>query len=77
MAKSKKYECSITSTDGGWAAEIIRRKTSKETVVSKRKDGFKNKADAEAWGEKELVNFMNSQKERNKRQVEKRSHANK
>lgn len=72
MTQSKKYAYRIITDNAGWAVEIMRRKTTKQTVVSKRQDGFTSESDAQAWGEKELSIFVQNQNERNKRHSEKR-----
>ncbi|MEJ1354223.1 MAG: DUF3622 domain-containing protein [Candidatus Sedimenticola sp. (ex Thyasira tokunagai)] len=72
MAKSKKYDIRVVEAKGSWSAEIIRKVTSKETVVSKSQDGFATEAEAREWGEKELTSFMKSLGERNKRRNERR-----
>ena len=58
MAKSNKYDFQVTQDNSSWSAQIIRRVTSKKTVVSKSQDGFPSEADAEEWGQKELENFL-------------------
>ena len=67
MAKSNKYDFQVTQDNSSWSAQIIRRVTSKKTVVSKSQDGFPSQADAEEWGQKELENFMHNLKNRNQR----------
>ena len=70
MAKGKKYDCRVINEGDNWAAEIIRRKTSKETVVSKHQGGFASEHDAQEWGKEELKSFLNNLSERNKRRSE-------
>ena len=73
MAKSKKYTCRLVQENDAWAAEIVRRVTSKKSVVTKRQDGFATDDEAEAWGLNEvkiLVKTANLN-ERNKRQAKK------
>ena len=73
MAKSKKYTCRLVQETDAWAAEIVRRVTSKKSVVTKRQDGFATDDEAEAWGLNEvkiLVKTANLN-ERNKRQAKK------
>jgi hypothetical protein len=69
MAKSKKFELRVVQNDTGWTVEIIRQKTAKETIVSKSQDGFASEAEAQAWGETELVSFLEALTERNKRRA--------
>ncbi|PHS73199.1 MAG: pressure-regulated protein [Cycloclasticus sp.] len=72
MAISKKYDYRTTQQKDTWNAEIIRRASSKKTIVSKTQDGFKTEADANEWAEKELVAFTAKQSAQNKRRAEKR-----
>lgn len=67
MVKGKKYDYRIEQDGSDWRAEIIRKVTSKRTVVSKSQAGFTSEADARAWSEKELIGFLKHQSERNKR----------
>jgi Protein of unknown function (DUF3622) len=70
MAKAKKFDCRVVKDGTGWAAEIVRRKTSKELLVSKRQGGFATEAEAQEWGQKALESFLLSLKERNKRRAQ-------
>lgn len=67
MTKTKKYDCRVVKDDKGWTAEIVRRKTAKELVVSKQQSGFVSEAEATQWGQEALETFLLSLKERNKR----------
>ncbi len=67
MTKEKKYNCRVAQGDTSWVAEIVRRVSSRETVVSKSQDGFSTEAEAQEWGGIELKLFMQNQNERNKR----------
>lgn len=68
MAQSKKYDYRVEKDGAKWLAEIVRRKTAKEVVVSKREDGFATKTEATAWAKAELENFTKSLSERNTRE---------
>lgn len=70
MAKGKKFDCRVLKDGDSWTAEIIRRKTSKETVVSKSQSGFTSEDDAQEWAEGELKSFLKNLNERNKRRSE-------
>ena len=70
MAKGKKFDCRVLKHGDSWTAEIIRRKTSKETVVSKSQSGFASEDDAQEWAEDELKSFLKNLNERNKRRSE-------
>ncbi len=72
MAKSKKYDYRVIPAKSGWAVEILRRVTAKESVVSKFKDGFVCENEAQAWGEEALKSFLSSLSERNKRRAVRR-----
>jgi len=67
MSKGKKYDYRITEANGHWTAEIVRRASSKKTVISKSQDGFSSESDAQAWGQNELKSFLHNQEQRNKR----------
>ena len=58
MKKSKKYEYRVMQDNDTWSAEIIRRVTSRVTVVSKEKEGFATEAEAQAWGQAEVETFL-------------------
>ncbi|MGB5225672.1 MAG: DUF3622 domain-containing protein [Arenicellales bacterium] len=70
MAKGKKFDCRVLKDGDSWTAEIIRRKTSKEIVVSKSQSGFASEDDAQEWAEGELKSFLKNLNERNKRRSE-------
>lgn len=72
MAKGKKYDYRLSQDGVVWRAEIVRRVTSKKTVVSKSQDGFSSEPEAQAWAEDTLQSFSESLSERNKRRAEKR-----
>ena len=73
MSISKKYDFQTFEEKGAWRADIIRRASSKKSIVSKTQAGFKSEAEAVEWAEKELVLFLQKQSARNKRQADKRS----
>lgn len=73
MAQSKKYDYLVKQDDTGWNTEILRRASSKKTVVSKCQGGFVTEADAHAWGQNEIKLFLhniniNRQKKRLRKQ---------
>lgn len=72
MTKGKKYDYRVAQDNTGWRAEIIRRVTSKQTVVSKSQGGFATESDAQEWGQKELKAFLQNLVERNKRRSRQR-----
>ncbi len=67
MTKGKKYEYRLVQDNNSWTVEIVRRITSKKTVVSKSQGGFTSESDAHEWGKKELTPFLQNLTERNKR----------
>lgn len=67
--KGPKYSTSIEQGDNGWRADIVRRVSSRKTLVSKSQDGFASEAEAQAWGEKELDEFLQNLRARNKRKA--------
>jgi len=70
MAKGKKFDFRVVESEAQWSAEIIRRSTSKKTVVSTRQDGFATESEAQAWGQQALESFLQNLKKRNKRRDE-------
>ncbi len=72
MAKGKKYTYRVVQDGANWTAEIVRRMTSKKTVVSKSQGGFATESEAQEWGNKELAVFSKKLSERNKIHSEKR-----
>ena len=73
MSISKKYNFQTSAEKDTWKADIVRRASSKKTVISKTQTGFKSEAEAVEWAEKELALFLQKQSARNKRQANKRS----
>ena len=69
MAKCKKYDFNLVLVDGSWTAEIVRKITSKKTVVSKSQAGFASEEEAKIWAETELKGFLQNQIERNARRI--------
>ena len=65
MAKGKKYEFRVKQEDTCWAAEIIRKVTSKKTIVSKLMNGFSSESEAQEWGQRELKTVLKNLHERN------------
>lgn len=65
--KNKKYDYRVLQENNSWTTEILRRKTAKETIVSKSQSGFSSEVKAEEWGQTELKSFLQNLSERNKR----------
>ena len=72
MKKGKKYDYRIKQDGAEWTAEIIRRASSKKTVVSKKQAGFSSEAEAKVWGEAELKSFLDNLIKQNKQRAEER-----
>ena len=67
MSNSKKFDIRLIEDGATWTAQITRRKTAKETIVSKSQDGFASETEAKAWADTELVSFLATITARNKR----------
>ncbi|MFT6408671.1 MAG: hypothetical protein ACJAQ6_002091 [Arenicella sp.] len=65
---SKKYQSEVLQDGDNWMARITRQVTSRKSLVSKQQDGFTNQADAQAWVETNMAEFINTQKSANSRQ---------
>ena len=62
---SKKYQSEILQDGDNWLARITRQVTSRKSIVSKQQDGFKSEAQAQAWVEENLAEFISTQKNAN------------
>jgi len=67
MANSKKYSYQIEQVDNLWTAQILRKASSKSTVVSKKKEDFATEAEAQQWAEQSLLDFTATLSTSNKR----------
>lgn len=74
MNPSKKYSCRVIQNGSAWTAEVVRRVTSKRSLVTKSQDGLATEAEALAWGEKEVNALLKSTntKEMSKRRAKKK-----
>lgn len=72
MTASSKYAINIVEEASIWTADITRRVSRKKVVVSATQSGFANEAEALAWAEQALKEFVDNQSARNKRRNEKR-----
>ena len=72
MATGSKYAIQIVQNGNEWKADITRRVSRKEVVVSKTQDGFPTEAEAQTWADTELKSFIENQEARNKKRNEKR-----
>ena len=69
MSTNKRYNSNVSKDEnsGLWRAEILRRASSKRSVVSKMQEGFATEEEANKWAEATLAEFL-ALNERNKRQ---------
>lgn len=65
---SKKFGVTIQQTAEGFAARVVRRRTSRGTTVEREHGGFADRATAEAWGESALADYLADRQVRNARQ---------
>ena len=72
MSKSKKYAVSVEQHEDTWKAQILRQVTSRKTAVSKQRDGFASREEAEQWGTEQLAEFTKVQSGSNVRHGEQR-----
>jgi len=67
MATSKKFSINLVEENSTWTAQIIRRVTARNSIVSKAQDGFATQAQAQTWADEEFKIFVKVSQERNKR----------
>jgi hypothetical protein len=65
---SKKYQSEILQEGDHWTARITRQITSRKSLVSKQQEGFTSEAEAQAWVDTNMAEFISTQKSANKRQ---------
>ncbi len=65
---SKKYHTHVEQNGDHWTAQIVRQVTKHKTHVSKQQGDFSSEADANAWAEDALGEFVNKQQQANARQ---------
>ena len=65
---SKKYQSDVVQDGAQWTARITRQITSRKSIISKQQEGFSNEAEAVAWAETNLTDFISTQKNANSRQ---------
>ena len=69
MTQSKKYDYRVLQNNASWTTEIIRRASSKTSIVTKSQSGFTTESEAQAWGQSEVKMLLqnhnlNEQKKR-------------
>ncbi|NRA83952.1 MAG: DUF3622 domain-containing protein [Gammaproteobacteria bacterium] len=67
MTTSKKFVALVEQDGATWIAKILRRKTARETIVSKTQDGFATQEEADKWAATELADFLKNLTAKNKR----------
>ncbi len=67
MSNSKKFDIRLLEEGSTWTAQITRRKTARETIVSKSETGFASEKEAKAWADEALVEFLATVTARNNR----------
>ncbi|MBL4672833.1 MAG: DUF3622 domain-containing protein [Arenicella sp.] len=65
---SKKYQSEVLQDGDSWTARITRQITSRKSHVSKQQEGLASEAEANAWVETNMAEFINTQKSANSRQ---------
>lgn len=75
MTQSKKYDYHLEQDGASWTVDIVRRVTSRTSVVTKSQGGFTTEAEAQAWGQSEVKAFLNrhnlnEQQKRRARKIE-------
>jgi hypothetical protein len=74
MPNGKKYSAfAIHNADGSWVARIVRRKTSKGSVVERERVGFDSQETAQAWATEQLALYLAQRKEQIAKRNAKRS----
>lgn len=74
MSNGKKYSAlTIHNADGSWIARVIRRKTSKGSVVERERTGFDTQENAQTWASEQLALYLAGRKERTAQKNAKRS----
>lgn len=63
-----KFNLRVVQEDKSWAAEIFRKKTAKELIVTKKQTGFGSEDEAKTWGEAELTSFVTEYNKRKRRE---------
>jgi len=58
MTQSKIYSYRVVQDKTTWSVEILRRVTSRTTVISRQQGGFSTEQEAQEWGEKEVKAFI-------------------
>jgi len=74
MSNEKKYSAfTIHNADGSWVARVVRRKTSKGSVVERERVGFDSQETAQTWASEQLTLYLVQRKERTAQNNAKRS----
>ncbi len=70
----KKYGAVVLcDADGTWLAQVVRRRTSRGTVVERERKGFDGEEAAQAWASAQLAEYRVQRKERSARRAASRA----
>lgn len=76
MSNGKKYGAhAMPGPSGTWSGRVVRRRTSRGTVIERERNGFVSRDEAQAWAVEQLVIYLAQRKERNARKNANRSAA--
>jgi len=70
MSKYSVRVAASSEDSSNWKAEIVRRATKRNSVVSKAQDGFASEAEAQSWGAEELKGFLKVEASRKERRAD-------
>lgn len=73
--RGKKYDTDVKldQATGAWAADVIRRRTSRGNVVMYKSSGFETQQLALEWAQAKLAEFLRNRKARSERRRERRA----
>jgi len=74
MARPKKFEARVVPEPGGFAAQVVRRRTSRSTQIVRTAGGFATEAEAHQWASAQLDAFLARQAETRAKQAARRRH---
>jgi len=70
MSKYSVRVAEMNEDNSSWKAEIVRRASKKNSVVSKVQEGFASEAEAQSWGAEELKGFLKVEASRKERRAD-------
>lgn len=75
MAKGRKFDTRVVPDGAGtWTAQVIRRRTSRGTVVERERAGFTSQTEASQWAVAELCAYLEQRSLARQRSKERRRH---